>query len=268
MLRVLSLNLWNLSGGWRGRREEVRAWIARLGPDVVCLQEVIEDRTRRNSARWLFDNEPGYEGFAHHGVPTTVVDGITFGNAVLSRWPVDETNAVDLPDDEPLAEGVRRLVLHARTNGLDVFCTHLTSLPAHGYLRERQVLAVDDAVRALADPASPLPPILAGDFNADPDSAEIRYLSGLQSIDGRSTFYQDAWRVAGGREPGFTWDNRNSFTAQDHESDRRIDYVFVGFRKGGGAGVVESCRVVCDRSITGVFASDHFGVCADIRTAS
>ena len=49
-----------------------------------------------------------------------------------------------------------------------------------------------------------------------------------------------------------------------HEPDRRIDYVFVGWRREGGAGRVESARVVCDRSLTGTFATDHFGVLADI----
>ncbi|MEY2567203.1 MAG: hypothetical protein QOE35_1732, partial [Actinomycetota bacterium] len=64
--------------------------------------------------------------------------------------------------------------------------------------------------------------------------------------------------------PGFTWDNRNPFAAAEHEPDRRIDYVLVGWRRDSGAGRVESARVVCDRALTGTFASDHFGLVADI----
>ena len=261
----MTLNLWNLSGGWRERRAEVLAWLELLQPDVVCLQEVIEDADGRNSARWLYDNAGGFEGFAHHGTPTPLFENITFGNAILSRWSIATTNVVDLPDDDPPAEPTGRFVLHVRTNGLDVFCTHLTSLPAHGYLREQQVLATDDAVRRLADPGAAMPPILAGDFNADPDATEIRYLSGLATLDGRSTYYQEAWRVAGGREPGWTWENRNPFMSVQHDTDRRIDYVFVGWRRDDGRGRVETCRVVCDRSLTGVYASDHFGLLAEIR---
>ena len=39
--------------------------------------------------------------------------------------------------------------------------------------------------------------ILCGDFNAQPDSDEIRFLSGFTVLEGRTTYYQDAWRVAG-----------------------------------------------------------------------
>jgi endonuclease/exonuclease/phosphatase family metal-dependent hydrolase len=77
-------------------------------------------------------------------------------------------------------------------------------------------------------------------------------------------YFQDAWRVAQGAGPGWTWDNRNSFAAAEHEPDRRIDYIFVGHVRPEGTGRVETSRVVCDRSITGTFASDHFGLAADI----
>lgn len=271
----MTLNVWNLSGGWRERRAEIVAWIERVEPDIVCLQEVIDDG-RRNSARWIAE-AAGFPGVAYRGVDVataapgsgTDVTGLEFGNAILSRWPVDHEAVFALPN-EPGPTDIERLLLHARTNGLDVFCTHLTSLAPSGRLRELQCLAIDEICGRECDPTSPLPPILAGDFNAEPESSEVRFMSGLGSLEGRSTYWQDAWRVAGpagGRGPGWTWDNRNSFASLDRESDRRIDYVFVGFRRdGSGAGLVEACRVVCDRSITGTFASDHFGVLAEIAT--
>ena len=85
------------------------------------------------------------------------------------------------------------------------------------------------------------------------------------SLNGGSVYYQDAWRVAGGRGPGFTWDNRNPYAHIVREPDRRIDYVFAGWRHDG-KGRVESARVICDRALTGTFASDHFGLVADIAT--
>ena len=265
MLRVLTLNCWNLSGPWRERRAEIVTWLLQLDADVVCLQEVIDDG-ERNSARWLAD-AAGYPGAAFAGV--SLADqgfGSTlFGNAVLSRWAIDQEAAHPLPN-EPGPTDIERLLLHVRTGGIDVFCTHLTSLPTSGRLRELQCLAVDSLCAASADATAPMPAVLAGDFNADADSSEIRFMSGLASLDGRSTYWQDAWLVAGGRGPGWTWDNRNSFASLDHESDRRIDYVFTGFRRDGGVGEVDSCRVVCNRSLTGTFASDHFGVLAEIAT--
>lgn len=270
MLRILTLNVWNLSGPWRERRDAIVAWLRRLDADIVCLQEIVDDGTR-NSARWLAEGA-GYPSVAYAGVD--VGEGRTFGNAILSRVAIDHEAAYDLPDAPPGAGGgaggdVARLLLHARTGGIDVFCTHLTSLHASGWLRELQCVEVDRLVREHADADAALPPILAGDFNADPDADEIRFLCGLTSMEGRSAFFQDAWRVAGGGRdgaPGWTWDNRNPFAVLDFEPDRRIDYVFVGWRRPSGAGRVEACRVVCDRALGGVFPSDHFGLLAEIAT--
>ena len=268
VLRVLSLNIWNMSGDWRVRRTEIVRWLRRLDADIVCLQEVIDDGTR-STARWLAE-AAGYASVASGGVDAPGRTGLIFGPSVLSRWPIDHDASFRLPND-PGPTDIERVLLHARTRGIDVFTTHLTSLYPSGRLRELQCLAIDSLVAEHADPSSPLPPILAGDFNAEPDSTEIRFLSGLTSLDGRSTYWQDAWRVAGSSpDPGYTWDNRNPFAAQEFEPDRRIDYVFVGWRRDGspgesrGAGRVESCRVVCDRALGGTFPTDHFGVLAEI----
>jgi len=266
VLRVLSLNIWNLSGPWRERRAEIAAWLTRLEPDVVCLQEVVQDGSRRSQASWLA-SAPGVDQLRYQTVfapGMDLGDGRSFGNAVLTRQPVDTHRHVALPSGDAPDEG--RVLLHVRTAGVDVFCTHLNWQFHHGVIREAQVRSVVDAIDEFADPASPLPPILAGDLNAEPDSDEVRFLTGRASLEGHSVYFQDAWRVAGGGAPGFTWDNRNPFAAREQEPDRRIDYVLVGWRREGGAGRVEAARVVCNRTVTGCFASDHFGVLAEIAT--
>jgi len=109
------------------------------------------------------------------------------------------------------------------------------------------------------------PPILVGDFNAEPDSAEIRYLTGLQSLAGRSLHLFDAWRLRGTGDPA-TWSNRNSYARAALEPDRRIDYIFCGAPRRDGVGMLEACRVVCDAAEDGVWPSDHFGLFAQLRT--
>jgi endonuclease/exonuclease/phosphatase family metal-dependent hydrolase len=270
MLRVMTLNLWNLSGPWRQRRDEAAAWIARLAPDVVCLQEVVQGRDGRDQAKWL----ARADAVAPLGYDTAFGPGLDlgeqrwFGNAVMTRRGIEHLDCVPLPALDAPPEG--RIALHVRTGGVDVFCTHLNWQFHHGYIREAQVSALAAAVRERADARSSLPPIVAGDLNAEPTSTEIRFLTGLASLDGASTFFQDAWRIAGVRssehDAGWTWDNRNPFAAQEHEPDRRIDYVLVGWRRDGGAGVVQTARVVCNRSLTGTFASDHFGLLAEIAS--
>lgn len=257
----MTLNVWNLDGPWRERRVEIVGWLSRVDADLVCLQEIVEGSDGQNQAQWLAD-EVGAYSVAYGGREVGV--GILVGNAILSRWPIDATSDVDLPSTPDVAGEVPRLVVHARTGGADVYSTHLNFRYEDGAIRESQVQVLADFVSATADPDAELPPIIGGDFNAEPDSTEMRYLLGLTSLEGRSVYFQDAWRVAGGRGPGHTWDNRNSFAQAEHEPDRRIDYVLVGWRRPGGAGQVESARVVCDRALTGTFASDHFGVVADV----
>lgn len=257
----MTLNIWNVSE-WRARRGEIVAWIERLDPDLMCLQEVVELPDGRNQARWLAEATGRHAGY---GAAVVGNDGWSFGNAVLSRWPIESTTVHRLPF-EPRPDDDQRVAVHVRTAGIDVFCTHLNWRLEDGIMREAQVQELVRIIEREADPQSPLPPILAGDMNAEPDSTEIRFLTGLTSLDGRSAFFQDSWRVAGGAGPGWTWDNRNSFAVHDREPSRRIDYVLVGWRRDDGAGVVESARVVCDRALTGTFASDHFGLLSEITT--
>jgi endonuclease/exonuclease/phosphatase family metal-dependent hydrolase len=144
-------------------------------------------------------------------------------------------------------------------------CTHLNWKFNHGAIREKQVAAVCDL--ALQNrPRKGFPPILVGDFNAEPESAEIRYVTGLQSLEGRSVCFLDAWRMAGDGGPGHTWANANAYAREALEPNRRIDYIFVGFPKTTGEGQLLSCRVVFNDEKAGVWPTDHWGVYAELRS--
>jgi endonuclease/exonuclease/phosphatase family metal-dependent hydrolase len=284
-LRVVQLNAGSLiEPGWDERRLEVVAWIEQLGPDIVCLQEVWEDGRQANTAGWLVDRLGserwtwafGGSPFAEEMWPDP---SMRFGSAVLSRWPIEESTYHRLPvdaDPEPVARGIPWELLHVRTAGLDVFSTHLTAPPDAGRHRARQVLAIDELIRAARGDTDVVPPfpqrrsgvpaILCGDFNAEPDSDEIRFLCGLTGLEGRWTYFQDAWRVAGDG-PGYTQDWRgNALAAGMNLPRKRIDYVFVGdsFLRAGGAGRVLAAELALHQPLTGVRASDHAGLTVDI----
>jgi endonuclease/exonuclease/phosphatase family metal-dependent hydrolase len=259
-VRVLTLNIWNLSGDWRARRQAVLAVIRECSPDVVCLQEVV-DNAKGNQAGWLAAELGGWS-MAYAGTGDTA--GGRFGNAVLSPHPIEATAECELPY-EPDELDVLRVVLHARTGGVDVFCTHLSWQLHDAALRERQVVELVRFVAELTDPDARLGPVVAGDFNAEPDATAIRYLCGLASIDGASTYLQDAWRLAGDGGPGSTWSDDNPHAALDAEPERRLDYVFSGFHGRSGCGRPVECRVVADRPVDGVWPSDHYGVLAVLQ---
>ncbi len=258
MLRVLTLNIWNLSGDWRNRRHAIVDVLRDTRPDIVCLQEVIEN-ARGNQADWLAAELGGW-ATAYAGEGPSSGTG-RFGNAILSASPIEASASVRLPHvDDPLE--IQRLVLHARTGGVDVFCTHLAWQLHDAALREQQVRALMAFVGDRADPGAAIGPIVAGDFNAEPDSTAVRYLTGLTALDGESVYLQDAWRLAGDGGPGHTWSNRNPHAALDQEPERRLDYVFSGFHGPAGTGRPIECHVVATQPIAGVWPSDHFGVLA------
>lgn len=288
VLRVVQLNAGSLfEPGWDERRHEIAAWLARLDPDVVCLQEIWESETAGNTAGWLVDQAaPGHWQwtFAGGGLgPPVPADPTTlFGSAILSRWPIDERHHWHLPLAAHADELVRQMpweLLHAETAGLDIFSTHLAPAPQHADHRRAQVLAIDTHIREVrrdkdvmvfGQRRTGMPPVLCGDFNAEPDSDEIRFLCSLTVLDGRTTAYQDAWRVAGDG-PGYTQDWRtNPIAASLNVYRKRIDYVFVGdpFLRKGGAGRVLSAAVAFDEPLTGVLASDHAGLVVDVAWPS
>jgi endonuclease/exonuclease/phosphatase family metal-dependent hydrolase len=261
VLRVLTLNIWNLSGDWRARRQAIVQVLRRWEPDVVCLQEVVESE-RGNQAGWLASQLGGWS-VAYAGEPADAPAKV--GNAVVSRWPVTSSASARLPF-EPDDQEVQRVVVHARTGGVDVFSTHLAWQLHDAALRERQVQALMQFVDEHTDAAAAIGPVVAGDFNAEPDSTAVRYLTGLASLEGRSVYLQDAWRLAGDGSPGLTWSNRNPHALLDHEPDRRIDYVFSGFDGPNGGGKPVDCKVVADEPADGVWPSDHFGVLAVLQS--
>src|SRR5687768_15182843 len=117
----MTLNVWNLDGPWRERRVEIVGWLARVDADLICLQEIVEGADGQNQAQWLADEVGGYS-VAYGG--RELGGGIRVGNAILSRWPIDAQDDADLTSTPDVEGEVPRLVVHARTGGIDVFSTH------------------------------------------------------------------------------------------------------------------------------------------------
>jgi len=152
---------------------------------------------------------------------------------------------------------------------LSLTTTHLNWKLHQSDTRVRQVGTLAEHVLRLR-PRGGFPPIVVGDFNAEPDSDEIRFMRGLHAMGDRGVYFNDAWLVAGdpAADPqGATWSNRNPYARTAFEPNRRIDYIFTGYPREDGVGLVEHCRVVCNDEHQGVWPSDHFGLYAELRTA-
>lgn len=205
-------------GGYNLRA--VRDALSGRDPALVGLQETDGGRLTSggvDGVGWLA-RELGYR--ACRGPATRRV---SYGVALLSRWPVRGSRVVDLPtDDTP-----RRVALVAEVAAPDgplgVVVAHLEVEGAVRVAQARRVVELADGF----DRA-----VVLGDFNAEPGSRPHEVLAGA---------FADAWRVAGDGN-GFTWSASNP--------ERRIDYVFL---RGGWA--VDRAAVFGTPA-----ASDHLAV--------
>jgi endonuclease/exonuclease/phosphatase family metal-dependent hydrolase len=263
-LRIATWNLWWRFGPWESRQPAIVETMRRVAADVWCLQEVYATRDGEDQAVELAEALGGYH-VAHVSRFDLAEFDQSIGNAVLSRWPITdhEMRALPAPDGLDELRCVMRADVAAPHHALEVFVTHLNWRMDQSHVRQEQVRAICEFVAESRDRRE-FPPLLCGDFNAVPDSEEIRMLTGLTAVPVPKLVFIDAWR-AGGDGPGITWDNRNEFAADEYEPDGRIDYVFVGYPRDVGVGHVESASLIGDAPVDGTWPSDHFGVFADVR---
>ena len=263
-LKVLTLNIWNTKGPWEARLALIRKALKDLSPDIVGLQEVIVEGT------WSQADEiaSGFDYVTCFGRASAYPTGVLFGNAVLSRFPIDDHYTFELPSpgSEP------RSVIYSRIKtpfgNLPFYSTHFAWKFEEGVIREKQALAVSRAVKATAR-AEDLPAVLVGDLNTRPDATEIRFLRGLHALEGESIHFTDCFEAVGTGD-GFTFDpTANPHAGLTHELPRRIDFVLVRGPDDCGRGKPIECRVVCTE-VEGdgehqTAASDHFGVFTEIH---
>jgi endonuclease/exonuclease/phosphatase family metal-dependent hydrolase len=263
-LRAVTLNIWNRQGPWAERLPLLREGLAAVAPDVVGLQEVLG----LGGASQAHELVEGLGWQVHYGPAWQMGGGLTFGNAILSRWPLVATDVLPLPAPPELdSRTVAYALVDMPCGPVPVFCTHLTYQLHRSDARCAQVRALTDHVGALAPPdRGTFPPILLGDFNAEPDSDEMRFLRGRTPLGGKSVYFADCWLVAAAG-PGHTYDRRNPYAYRSREPSRRIDYVYVRGPDRALRGEPLAARLILDAPTGDVWPSDHFGLLAEIQAA-
>jgi endonuclease/exonuclease/phosphatase family metal-dependent hydrolase len=262
--RVVTFNIWNRQGPWERRLPLIRAGLAALDADVIALQEVLAMPGVPTQADAIADGL-GWNVF--HAPAWDIGGGLTFGNAILSPHAITDGERLALPTPPGLdTRSVAFARVHAPHGPIPVFATHLTVQFHLCDVRRAQVVALVDHVARLAPIGGP-PPVVLGDFNARPDSDEMRFMRGLTSIEGRSVYFADAWIASGADEPGYTYDRKNGFALRAHEPSSRIDYIYVRGPDARMRGEPLAAKLVLDQPEDGVWPSDHFGVLAEIHAA-
>jgi endonuclease/exonuclease/phosphatase family metal-dependent hydrolase len=266
-VRVITLNLLALEdASGQQRQEVVRQALPELRPDVVALQEVTRGPHIDQAAHLL-------------GEEFTIVDlpgrsPSHAGECLASRWPLGEVTTLDVAvadsaEGLPRATAVAAEVLAPPPIGPLIAVHHRGTYELQlEHVREQQALATARFVEDLVSERPDLPVVLLGDLNADSDAASIRFLTGKQSLAGTSVCYEDAWAATHPDAPGHTFSPRNPLVRAGQmplERGRRIDYIMIRSDAHGPALDVAECRLIFDQPVDDLWASDHYGLLADLE---
>jgi endonuclease/exonuclease/phosphatase family metal-dependent hydrolase len=204
---------WNI---WKGKLlDKVIAQIEQESPDVVCLQEVIEqdiDGKRVNIAQ-LLASKLGYE-FVYCKAFTTDRHSPSFdiGDAILSKYPITSNSCTALSNLEEYEDSSVTEPRTAVTVTIKTEIATLTIITCHlGYGEKFQETEIRN--KQLDRLLAILPKektVLTGDFNSLPDSRVVRILNNvLINTDPEQSEY--------------------SYTDMKDEShlEYRIDYIFT-----------------------------------------
>lgn len=266
------MNIWNFAEPYEARQALLRRGIQDLEPDLMAFQEAGFSDGRHQVADAL-------QGMGYHILHQLEVSHDARWNqgcCIASRWPIELVELLSLDFTEHTRDyPYAALAVRVATPEPAAPLLFVSAKPSwelnREYERERQAVELAKMTNRHAA-ASEFPAIIAGDFDATPESASVRFLTGRQSLEGMSVHFRDAWAEAGDGGPGHTWTTENHHARHLVETmlfqkrhARRIDYIFMGsphdyprFAR------ISACRIVMDKPTDGIWPSDHYAVYATI----
>ena len=183
-------------------------------------------------------------------------DDLSFSNLQTQRF-VTNLSIPTAVGPFTIARGWASIDVNYRGRGFRFATTHLDAVSPPVQLAQAAELV-------LAAGNTPLPMILAGDFNSTADSSVNPTFPTYQTL--INAGFADAWQIKRAPHPGFTCcqapDLRNAMSLLNH----RIDLVLLR-----GLAVSDISRVgdgPVDRTPSGLWPSDHAGLAATIRLPS
>jgi endonuclease/exonuclease/phosphatase family metal-dependent hydrolase len=260
-LRVLTCNIYNTTANWERRRPVLIEEIRRHSPDLVALQETVLSVN--------FDQATDMLGDRYQIANSRARLPDSWGAAIASRWPIRQVHELDQavsPRAEPWCTTMIAEIDAPAPLGPLLFVNHFQSAHVAQELeREQQALLAARRIEELVAEQD-RHVILAGDLNAGPEAASLRFLMGRQSLDGTSVCYLNAWDRVHPGEVGHTFTPRSPLVAAAHRDwpYHRLDHILLRFGEGGSPSLdITGCEVVFDHPIDEVWPSDHFGLVAN-----
>ena len=213
-LRIMSYNVHGCKGmDGRISTDRIVKVISRYNPDVVALQELDAGRLRsfgidqaESIARDL--------GMSFQFHPATCHKGEQYGNAILSRYPMEVIKKDNLPRLSPRklleSRGAIWVMVDYQGTKISIINTHLSLWPKEQLLQINTLLGSD----WLHQPDYSGPTIICGDLNTSPNSTVYKEIC--------KTF-KDSQLMLSGHMPLKTWGSRFPIRRIDHISKEIYD---------------------------------------------
>jgi endonuclease/exonuclease/phosphatase family metal-dependent hydrolase len=247
---------WRFGGNWQEREPGLIEVLRDTAPDVLGIQEcwATAERTQADVFAKALD---GHAAFVEVGLPPAPEpveeasqSGAVMGLGLVSRWPIDIVESVELPSDGRRNRALVATIAHP--DGEMRVVVGATSWEPERI--EETALQVQELQRLTRDGHSrrPNPSVLLADLNYDPTQPP---LAGLR--------LRDAWSAAPDGVDFRTLSSTNRFApveARD-QFDRRIDHIL--YLPGSEGAVATHAWIVRDEP-NGMPPSDHYPVVADI----
>jgi endonuclease/exonuclease/phosphatase family metal-dependent hydrolase len=259
--RVVTWNVWGRYSNWQERESAIIATLAKAEPDILVLAESWATDTDSQCARLAGSLDLPHHTFS--GVQAEEDQAALSGVAVMSRWPIADRGSRTFG-----AARVEYAELSGPRGPIQVYGLVMDAWwfdeSAARQEAVRELLAHVDRAQ---NESTPL--LVCGDFNCDPESDEIRMLTGRTATPIAGLSFYDAWDASQpsgvANSIGATWSNANPGAAQLLWPDRRIDYVFSATRRRGGAGHPLEAELLGTSAVNGAYPSDHYALQVDLR---
>ena len=154
----LVIATWNIHGAVGADGEYAPERVARvlqeINADIVALQEVPLGGAHMANALDVLQDATG---LAAASAATCMISGRSYGNAILSRYPIRSTRAIDISFGSREPRGALDADIECHASMLRIIATHLGLRPAERRAQIRKLLQVFDTEE--------MPVILMGDVN-------------------------------------------------------------------------------------------------------
>ncbi len=240
-IRIMTYNVHGCKGlDGKVSPERIARVIGRYEPDIVVLQEldIGRNRSEKRDQPHLIAKELE---MMYHFHPAIHVEEERYGNAVLSRYPMELIHAAVLPplknrfNSEP--RGAMWVSIKVGNVRLQVINTHLSFYSHEGWHQAKALMGHEWT----AHPHCKGPIILSGDFNCLPNSAAWRLINHK---------LRDVQRVLDKHRPKATWFG--------HYPIGRIDHIFIS--PGIKVSAIDVPRTQLNK-----MSSDHLPLIADLE---